>query len=152
MMARKPRERKYKKPRYKKNDESSVKLELPQHISFSFDSIVDNKKFNFDFFKNDCRKEVDARKELLILLQTISNTIYLELANRSKTQLGGFETLEKGGLDIPIHSVAMTDDTKILCFRFSKQRYRMLGYLDGKYKILHIIGFDFNFTAYNHGC
>ena len=46
---------------------------------------------------------------------------------------------------LPTH---YTEDTNILCFRFSGRK-PMAGYKDGA--VFHILAFDRNYTLYNHG-
>ncbi len=65
-------------------------------------------------------------------------------ANRHKC---GFEIIKRKSLNIKIPDT-ITEDVNIIAFRFSGLK-AMIGYRD--LDVFHILGFDDNFKAYDHG-
>ena len=74
---------------------------------------------------------------------------WLELGKESKKT--GFETILYSQLNFSPNGLELSNDTKLIIFRFNKQNWRLIDYKSSNFKsVLHIIGFDFNFTAYKH--
>jgi hypothetical protein len=48
--------------------------------------------------------------------------------------------------------LSLSEDSKIIVFRFNNQKSRILGVRSQECNsILYIIGYDWDFSAYNHG-
>lgn len=119
-------------------------------LAFSFAHVTKKKNYNFSHFKSDARKENDARRGLDELMQEISRHTLLELRGRSKESFGGFERIPRAR--IHFHpSWNFPEDENVWIFRFKSSDYRMLCIKDKKREVLYIIGFDFDFSAYDHG-
>ena len=125
-------------------------------VSFNFKYLTDNKKFNFDYFK-DMRIRHDAYKTLCDRLQELSAYDVMTLRGMSKQQ--GCEAIPYSDFNDSFQAVLnkveiVSKDSKLLIFRFNKGNYRIIvksGILDKHENILHIIGFDFDYSAYDHG-
>lgn len=73
-----------------------------------------------------------------------------ELRDRGKESFGGFEKLPRARIQFR-PSWNLPEDENVLIFRFKSSDYRMLCVKDKKREVLYIIGFDFDFSAYDHG-
>lgn len=119
-------------------------------LAFSFAHVTEKKNYNFSHFKSDVRKENEARRGLDELMQELSRHTLLELRERGKESFGGFEKLPRAS--IHFHpSWNLPEDENVWIFRFQSSDYRMLCVKDKKREVLYIIGFDFDFSAYDHG-
>lgn len=121
-------------------------------VFFNFQYITSDKNFNFDYINRNNKK---IAKDLLLLLQKISQSSWEELRTKGKDN-GGFETIEysnfKESIAGNIKHKNITKDTKLYVFRFGGKKYRMIGYKSNSCKAaLHILGFDFDYTLYDHG-
>ena len=83
-------------------------------------------------------------------MQEISRHTLLELRDRGKESFGGFEKLPRARIQFR-PSWNLPEDENVLIFRFKSSDYRMLCVKDKKREVLYIIGFDFDFSAYDHG-
>lgn len=55
-------------------------------------------------------------------------------------------------LDNIKEDLSLSDDSKIIVFRFNNQKNRILGVRSQECSsILYIIGYDWNYSAYDHG-
>lgn len=127
------------------------KAQKSNRASFSFAHITTNKRYNFSFYKKDeMRKELETREGLDDLLQTLSRSTWEEILQRRHESFGGFETIPR----VSIHfqpSWNLAEDSKVCVFRFRQNDCRMLGIRAKESDVLYIIGFDFDYTAYDHG-
>ena len=90
------------------------------------------------------REKAKAYDELHRLLAEISNSYFKKLMNKIKNK--GLEKLE----DINFKPCKqLYNDENIYVMRFNQQKYRLIFIL--RDNIVYIIGFDFNYSAYNHG-
>lgn len=63
-----------------------------EYVLISFAFVTENKKYNFDYFRDSMhREEIAARRSLDRLLNELSINTWLALGQRSKYQIGGFE-------------------------------------------------------------
>lgn len=145
-----------------KSKTSKVKLKAPEGIAtcnndkamplFSFAFTTETKNYNFNYFNNDFRKELDVRQNLDRLLKEISSNTWVSLSSRSRYQLGGFETLSFDQVSCSPHNLTLAKDENIFSFRFGPaDSYRLLGCRKHGCQVLYIIGYDFNHSAYDHG-
>lgn len=125
-----------------------------EDILFEFGHITDKKNYSFgDLLNISDRKALQSYFELL---DAISKATWEELKLRPKTTKGGYEIFEYGCFEAHIadkYNKSMSPDTKLLVFRFgNSDKYRMIGYKSHNCsRVIHILGFDLDFTLYDHG-
>lgn len=119
-------------------------------VAFSFAHITTNKHYSFSFFKDDLRKDLETRKGFDELLQTLSRSTWEEVLQRRREAFGGYETIPRSSIHFQ-PSWNLAEDNKVCVFRFRNSDCRMLGIKAKHDNVLYIIGFDFDFTAYDHG-
>lgn len=113
-----------------------------------FKYLTKNKKYTIQYFKN-YRDKQKAYGALFYLINDMQNTTWKELFLRSKDR--GLETIEMNELKFK-PQLTLTPDTKVLVIRFKRQEYRMIGIKSERNKdVFHVFGFDFNYSAYDHG-
>lgn len=138
--------------RQKEKGRLSVKPEpKPKRVSFSYAHLTTNKRYNFDYFQGDLRKEIEARRGLDELLQTLSKSTWLEIGQRNHKSFGGRELLKREEIYFEPSGEGLTADEKVCVFRFKSSDCRLLGIRENGGDVLYIIGFDFKFNAYDHG-
>lgn len=98
-------------------------------------------------------KNFPARIALGELLEELSKNTWQELTQRSKYQKGGFEKIPYSSCKESIfNKFKITPDTSIYSFRFGKgDAYRLLGIKPTSCHKLNILGYDFDYSAYDHG-
>lgn len=124
------------------------------HIILSFKYSVKNKDYTIEKVtksKDKCNKIV---QKLFKKLEEISKLTWKELQNRPKET--GYEMIPISEFKINFENIKndlkLSDDSKIIVFRFSNQECRLLGVRSQECSsILYIIGYDWNYSAYNHG-
>jgi len=132
----------------------SVGESCEQYPTFSFLHLTTNKKHNFSYFgtsqKTDLQK---TQKNCLDRLIEISNKDWRSWLNLGKYI--GCEPLDYSIMHFQAHGISLASDENIYVFRFklynNKDDGRILGFRKGKCPIYYIIGFDFDFSAYDHG-
>ena len=116
-----------------------------QDISFSFTYLTTNNKYNFK--SCDDKDKLD----LLIRLEELSKHELIYWMNLGKKN--GTELLPVNEIKFKPNNIILSSDQKAIVFRFGKGKNdcRLICIKTGNCPILHIIGFDTNFKAYNHG-
>lgn len=125
------------------------------NISFNFKYLTNNKEHNFGYFNRDMRKSHDAYKELVSRMQALC-CIDMNRAKRDGKIVGCepipyrmlSDTMQKicDGIEI------ISKDSHLSVFRFSQNNYRLLCKSDMNHSnLLYVVGFDFNYSAYEHG-
>ena len=123
-----------------------------EHISLSWKYMTVNKNHTFEYFQKDMRKEVRAWRELSELIRHLNQSTWQNALSVSKYQKYGAETLESSCLKFSPKDYTFTSDQKVIVFRFGQGNdYRLIGVKGTDSNILYVIGYDFDFTAYNHG-
>lgn len=127
-----------------------------EDILIEFGHITQIKEHSYDSLVNAGKTDMNAIKSLMDLITKMSTSSWEELQRRSKHTIGGFETMEAGNMNKRIwdkYYPSMSEDTKLYIFRFgNKDKYRMVGYKSRNCsRVLHILGFDVDFTLYDHG-
>lgn len=127
-------------------------------IFLSFQYITKDKRYNFDYIYKQGGNALKIIKPLFECIEAISDSTWKDLRLRGKRAVGGFETLEYYNFKDVIANKLPSDknissDTKLYTFRFgSEDKYRMIGFKSRRCKAaMHIIGFDFDHSLYNHG-
>ena len=122
-------------------------------LCFSFDTVTQNK--NYSFKKVDKGSKVGAYEALLVKLNDLSSINAAEAHERGKIK--GMEKipyvqLSEGMQKICDGTGIVTKDSKVAVFRFCNQQYRMICKDDLIHSnLMHIIAFDFDYSAYDHG-
>ena len=71
---------------------------------------------------------------------------------RRKNEKHGAETLSMDDLRFAANGYQFSNDQKVIVFRFGgNSSYRLLGVKGNESNVLYVIGYDFDFSAYNHG-
>ena len=135
----------------KKKDNKKIKLtesKIEEYPIFCFRHLTSNKDYCFKYFKNN----VELSKAKVIILDEImkyQHKSWLELGKESKKT--GFETISYSQLKFSLSGLDLSNDTKLIIFRINNQNWRLIGYKSDNFKsVLHVIGFDFNYSAYKH--
>jgi len=127
------------------------KLKFYQHPIFCFKHITSNNRFNLDYFDKDRDREV-ASNALVEKIMQLSQHSFVELLNFGKGF--SFETIpyEQFSIRLGITGKELSKETKLYVFRFKEQNYRVICFKSEIIPtLLHILAFDFNFSAYKHG-
>lgn len=140
--------------RLKRNQDRKDKLvKAPKACpSLSFRYLTDNKKFNFQYFRENKTELGEMAPALFERLVEITSRSWEENRALGKYE-GGYEVIPYRELKFHADSSCdlLTENSQILVFRYSGKRYRILGFRDGQNPVYYIIGFDFDHDAYNHG-
>lgn len=121
-------------------------------VAFSFKHFSEKKERGFTYFKNELREELAARNYFFSLLQYFSSMTQLSLMSSRKDLNYGFEILQYWQVDCPPKNKEMSNDSNICVFRFgNSQKFRMFGFFEKKCQAFNVIGFDFGYSAYDHG-
>jgi hypothetical protein len=141
-----------KQPKIKKSaiEEQKIKAACPEHVVFCFRYITHNNSYNFKYFKSSQQREKE---------RTICN-LYSKLEEVSRMSWRDFQSLPKevGMETIPINrlkfeqhqDLIVTEDQKYISIRFESQNKRIIGIKASNCPIMHIIGYDFDYSAYDH--
>ncbi len=124
-------------------------------IFFNFQYITSDSNYNFEQIKKQGGNAKEIYRDLLSFLQRVSQSSWEELRTKGKDN-GGFETMElsnfKRSICSNIRQKNLTNDTKLYVFRFGGNKYRLVGHKSyGCKAALHILGFDFDHSLYDHG-
>lgn len=125
-------------------------------IFFSFQYITSDDRYNINFLKSrGSGKEKEIYYSLISSLEKFSQSTWKDLQLKRKTA-GGYETITYGEMKSSIGNrlpkdKKISDDTKLIVFRFGND-YRIVGYKSNRCKAaMHILGFDFDYSLYDHG-
>lgn len=119
-------------------------------LSFNLANLTSNDDFNFSYFHDDVRNECDAYRQLFLFLVFLSDKTFFDLMGLRKEQRGGFEQIPLNEIGFRPSGIELTDDVRITVFRFGSGKYRLLGLFEKGNAVFNIIGFDFNYSAYEH--
>jgi len=124
------------------------------NIIISFKYSIKKKKYTIDEKAEAKEKNNKIFKELFKKLNELSNTTWEELQNKPKEI--GYEMIPISKIDINLENIKqelkISEDDKIIVMRFCNQKYRILGVRSQECNsILYIIGYDWDYSAYNHG-
>lgn len=122
-------------------------LEKPH---FSFEYLTSNNNFNFEWFTSKAKRDkTEAKAALIDRLIEISSSSWLFWNSLDKKH--GIETISIRELNFSPSGYKFSSDEKVTVFRFFNQKYRIIGFKDTSLPTYYIIGFDFDYSAYNHG-
>lgn len=123
-----------------------------QCIWFSFKYMTSNSRHSLDYFKSGKEREITLAS-LYSRLNEISKKTWRDWLGYSKKY--GLETMSVQQLHFDADSGAnLTKDTSLYIFRFDTHlgtgKGRIIGFKSDPCSVFHIIGYDFDFTGYNH--
>ncbi|MCC8112081.1 MAG: hypothetical protein LIO74_11010 [Ruminococcus sp.] len=125
----------------------------PKYSSFSFVYLIKNKNYNFDSFLKSKEEKVNAQAELAKRLIQISQDPW-EFWHNRRRESGGLELIPYDQIHFSPKGLNLTPDEKLIVFRFASGKYRIIG-TKGNFcstcATYYIIGFDFDYSAYDHG-
>lgn len=121
-----------------------------QYPVFSFQYLTTSKHYNFNYFSDHERKNMESTKvDLYNRLEEISQISWQDwLLQRRYT---GLEKISFSRLHFGAKNIKLAPDESIYVFRFDHQDKRILGFRKDKCPIYYIIGYDFDHSAYDHG-
>ena len=141
----------------KQKENSKIKInETPKvdKICFGYSYLVANKQFNFNFFKKSYKEKLKAHEALEKRMMELCNYSLKETKDMGKIK--GSESFSINSFSNNFQQATksiniISGDSKLIIFRFGEQEYRLICKSDTNHNnVLHIIGFDFDFSAYNH--
>ena len=139
-----------KKEKIKAGSEGQ-KINCDQYPAFSFRYLTSNSTYNFDYFSTSQTVEKEkALAELSKRVSEITCNTWLYWGSRGKKI--GHESMQYSNLNFTSSSLPedFTKDQKVYIFQFSNHSYRIIGVKLGYCPMFYVIGFDFNFSAYDH--
>lgn len=124
-----------------------------QYPWFSFKSLTANARYNLSKLPAGHEK-VQVLDGLLAKLNELSNEPWVYWTQQPKN--AGLETLTYDKLKFKANKGSvLTGDTTIYVFRFDThlgvKKGRIIGYKESPCSVFHIIGYDLDFSAYDHG-
>jgi hypothetical protein len=124
--------------------------DCPQIPAFSFAYLTNNSSHNLEYFSDPNDKRT-AIENVYIRLVEIGKRNWLYWQQQGKKV--GLELLSANEISFSPSDIKLTPDEKIIVFRvkgYAGKDSRILGIREDGCPILHIIGYDFDFSAYNH--
>jgi len=120
---------------------------------FSFRSMTKNPRYNLSTLRSGTERE-QTLHGLFQRLTDLSNETWTYWLQKPKQS--GVETITYDRIKFSVgDGTVLTKDTAIFVFRFDTYRGtgqgRIIGYKDSPCAVLHIIGYDLDFSAYDHG-
>jgi len=135
------------KPSSKGDGQCQSTLQSPV---FCFGYLTTNGSYNFDYFNNDKNGKLQAFEKLLVMLAELSRTRWTELLIMGKKR--GMETIEFQQVHFNPSNLTIQKHEKMYIFQFDCGKKRIICYKSVNCRLtLHVVGFDFNFSAYDHG-
>lgn len=135
----------------KKKDNKKIEIKtfkIEEYPIFCFRHLTTNKNYSFEYLKNN--KDIElAKVKILDKIIELQSKNWLELGLKNKTT--GYETITYNQLNFSPFNIELYKDSKLIIFRINNQNWRLIGYKSDNFKgVLHIIGFDFYYSAYKH--
>lgn len=136
----------------KNRDKITRSVEPLKRICFGFSYMTGNKHFNFSNVA--VGNKIEAYEKLIEKLSEMSAVNIEEAFARGKNL--GAEKIPYNQLSDPFKQVCDTTeivakDSKVIVFRFCNNKYRLICKDDLNHSnLLYIIGFDFDYSAYQH--
>lgn len=115
-------------------------------VAFSFRYLTSDKKYNFE--KLDKGKKREWCAALFDRMTVISSDSWISWKNKGKET--GYETIPADRIAFAPQGRIVSPDEKVVIFRFNNSG-RIIGVKESNNPVLYIIGFDIDFSAYDHG-
>lgn len=130
-------------------------IKTEKTISISLCYLSKNKKRNFEFFSDkNLRQKEKALTDFFDFVKRLTGKTRLEILSKNKSANCGFENLKFQDINCKPDGIFLSKDTNISIFRFGDNTsggdYRVLGFFSEENPIFNIIGFDFDYSAYEH--
>lgn len=125
--------------------------ECPQTPAFSFIYMTANHRYTIDGISDQNNRRT-ASEYILKRLIEIGKASWLYWHSRGK--IHGLETIPSSSINFKPSDKKLTPDEKVYVFRvksYAGDDARILGIREDGCPIMHIIGFDFDYSAYDHG-
>lgn len=128
---------------------------LPKHFIFSFKYLQTRGHCSFEYFKKDIRAKTEAHEAFIQILHKMSQKTIDDIIGERKAN--GFEMMPLSSFkskyqEILLNTGIVSRDSKLIVIRFNSGRYRIIGKMDASAQnVIHVILFDFDFSAYDHG-
>lgn len=124
-----------------------------QYPWFSFRGLTRNSRYNLENLSSGHDREITLLG-LHAKLKELSSETWVYWQQQPKKT--GLETLQYSDLNFDAGpKVNLTNDTTVYVFRFDTYKGnndgRIIGFKESPCSVFYIIGFDLNYTAYNHG-
>lgn len=123
--------------------ENALPTFCDQFPAISYRYITTNKRYRID--NKDGKLAYILHNRLIEIMQ--NDWKYWHTQNKKR----GLETINYSEINFSPCNYTLTGDEKIIVFRFDGDDKRILGFKKNNCPILYIIGFDLNYSAYNHG-
>jgi hypothetical protein len=133
---------------------SKDKIEEIHSISFCFQYQTKNKSYCFKYFNkaSDSYKAYSYFFEKLCELSTIDMNEAKTRGKISGCEPIPYKNFSKSFKKILAGTQVISKDSVLSVFRFCQNDYRLICKTDINHSnLLHVIGFDFDFSAYSHG-
>lgn len=125
------------------------------NIILSFKYSVKSKEYTIEKITKKTKEKCnDIMYELYEKFKELSNMRLIEFQNRPKSI--GYEMIPLYEFNMVVdentkRELDLTNDSKIIVFRFNKQKCRLLLIQSRKCpSLLYVIGYDWNYSAYKH--
>lgn len=115
---------------------------------FCFRHLTTNKAFLISPIKS-VRDKAECYDKLIEKLEDIQSVTWLVFSGRPKKT--GMELIPNNQININAKGLELTKDSKLVVIQFNNHKYRIIAHRSQSDNILHIIGYDLEFNAYNHG-
>ena len=125
--------------------------ECPQVPAFSFEILTKNKTYNLEYFL-DSNDKREATCRILLRLKELCEKSWEHWHGLGKK--AGLETIPAERLNFEPSEKQLSSGDKVIVFRlksYANKDARIIGMRRDGCPIFYIIGFDFDFSAYNHG-
>ena len=135
------------------NDKTQISIHQKKQdvpITFCFKHLTTNKKYRVRDIR-DYRKKCNAYEKLFEKINEIQNCPWKDFGIRKKQQ--GLECISFEQLNFSATNLTeeLKDVSKFISIRFCSGKYIIIAIKAPERPVLHIIGFDLNFNAYDHG-
>jgi hypothetical protein len=124
-----------------------------EYPAISFRFFTSNKRYTLDYFKAPQRRErLDATARIYSRLAEISCKEWRHWLTLPKEQ--GGEMLPEHRMNFKPSNADVRGDTKFIVFRTQTANgkgARIIGFREDGSSIFFVAGYDFDFTAYDHG-
>lgn len=125
-----------------------------EKILLSFKYSIKNKNYTIEKIIGAREKCNKIMSKLFQKYEEISNLTWKELQDRPRE--AGYEMIPISKFHINLDNIKkdlnLSEDSKIIVFRFNNQDCRLLGVRSQECSsILYIIGYDWDYSAYDHG-
>lgn len=126
-------------------------------VVFSFKFLTNNPRYNLEKFNRsqNARQDLNTVSAICNKIIEMSRLGWQQMSSLRKEQ-GGKELLSYCQLSFKAYDsnyeLNLTGDTKVHVYRFGSGHYRMIGYRGDKCtSVFYVLGFDFDYSAYDHG-